>query len=165
MNRSQRTGVGVIAIFYGEVVAAPLLMLAILLRFHSNWYMLVRVPGATISLLLTVSVLEALVTTIAWFIFGLPLVAFWPLESMRRHLGYAYAAALPLGLVAPALLAGALFYGHHHDPRLPLMGRALFLETFGFMLVSSLVAINRYLKLAAQAEALIEAEAEVASRK
>jgi hypothetical protein len=148
-----------VALFYGELVAAPLLMLVILLRFHSNWYMLVRVPRATISLLIAVSVFQALVTAITWCVSGLPLLAFWPIESMRRHLTVAYAAAVPMALLAPGLLTAALWYSRHRYPATPFMHKALFFQTAIFMLVASAVAINRYFKLTRQAEAVLAEQA------
>jgi len=154
MNRSQRIGLAMVALFYGELVAAPLLMIIILMRFHSNWYMLVRVPGAT-----TVSIFQALVAAITWCASGIPLLAFWPVESMRRNLGLAYAAAVPLALLAPALLDAALWYSRRRYPATPFMHKALFFQTAVFMLVASAVAINRYFKLTRQAEAVVAEQA------
>lgn len=160
MNRSQRMGLGLVALFYGELVAVPLFMLVVLLRFHSNWYMLANMPRFTIVYLFTVSTFEGLMAAITWCIFGSALVAFWPADSMRRSLALAYAAALPLAVLAPSVLGTLLALGHRQNAKVPLIGRVLFIETAGFMLVTSLVAINRYLKLERQAETVLASTGE-----
>jgi hypothetical protein len=157
MNSQQRIGIGIIALFYGEMVAAPLFMLAVLLRFPGNFAMLAHQPRFTLLYLATVAAFEGLTAAITWLIFGSMLIVAWPPAKMRANRVAAYAAALPLALLAPALLAMLLLRIHALDPHVPAMQRALFWETFCFMLVSSLVAIYRYLKMSAQAEELVAA--------
>jgi hypothetical protein len=155
MNSQQRIGLSVIALFYGELVAAPLFMLAVLLRFPGNFAMLARQPRFTLLYLITVAAFEGLTAAITWLIFGSIIVVALPPEKMRANRVATYALALPLAALAPTLLAMLLLEIHALDPHVPNMQRALFVETFCFMLVSSLVAIYRYLKMSAQAEELI----------
>jgi len=155
MNSQQRIGLGIIALFYGELVAAPLFMLVVLLRFPGNFAMLVHHARFTLLSLITVAAFEGLTAAISWLIFGSMLVVAWAPSKMRAHRAAAYAMALPLAALAPALLALLLWRLHAANPRFPAMQRALFWETFCFMLVSSLVALYRYMKMSEQAEKLI----------
>jgi hypothetical protein len=164
MKRSQRMGLGLVALFYGELAAIPVGMLIVLLRFPSNWQALVKYPGFAISTLLTVSVFQGLIAAITWSIFGLAMLVLWPTESMRRHMRWTYATALPLGLLAPALLGTTLFFIHRKDPRTHLMDWPIFLETFSFMLVCSLGAIFWYFRLSEKAETLLAVKKELQSR-
>jgi hypothetical protein len=155
MNSQQRIGISIIALFYGELVAAPLFMLTVLLRFPGNFAMLAHQPRFTLLYLITVAAFEGLTSAITWLIFGSILVVVWEPAKMRANRAAAYAMALPLGLLAPGLLAALLWKLHALNPQMPQIQRALFWETFSFMLVSSLVAIYRYLKMSEQAEKLI----------
>jgi hypothetical protein len=155
MTAPQRVGLGLLAFFYGEAVAAPLFILAVLLRFPSNFQALVHHPRFTFMYLGTVTAFEGLTAAIAWIAFGSILVAFWAPERMRQEIGFYYATVLPLALLAPALLALALAQIHAAHPEMPRMSWPLFLETAGFMFVSSAVALNRYLKMSQQAEELL----------
>lgn len=155
MNKQQRIGVGIIALFYGELVAAPLFMFAVLLRFPGNFSMLARNPRFTLLYLVTIAAFEGLTAAITWLIFGSILVVAWEPKSMRANRAAAYAMALPLALLAPGMLAALLWRLHALHPQMPPMQRALFIETFCFMLVSALVAIYRYMKMSEQAEKLL----------
>jgi len=164
MNRSQRIGLGLVALFYGELAAIPFGMLVVLLRFPSNWHALMKYPGFAISTLLTVAIFQGLVAAITWCVAGLPMLVLWPTESMRRHMRSAYAAALALALLAPAMLSPALYFIHRKDPRTPLMSWPIFLQTSSFTLVCSAAAIFWNFRLNEKAEMLLEAKEELRSR-
>jgi hypothetical protein len=151
----QRVGLGLLAFFYGELVAVPFFLLAVLLRFPSNWTALVHHTRFVLLYLATVAAFEGLTAAITWFVFGSAMVALWLPQRMRQQVGLVYAAALPLALLAPSLLALALIHIHAAQKQFPLMSTPLFVETFGFMLVSSAVALHRYLKMSSQAEELV----------
>jgi hypothetical protein len=155
MNSQQRIGLGMVALFYGELVAAPLFMLIVLLRFPGNFSVLVHQPRFTLLYLITIAAFEGLTAAITWMIFGSLLVVAWQPSEMRVNRGAAYAACLPLALLAPGLLAALLWRLHALHSAIPHITRTLFLETFFFMLVSAVVAMYRYLKMSAQAETLL----------
>lgn len=160
MTVPQRIGLGIVGLLYGEFVAAPLFALAVLLRFPGNFLALVHHARFTLFYLLTIAAFEALICAITWFVFGSLLVALWPVASMMRNRILVYLSAIPLGLLAPALLSAGLWRAHRQTAGLPLMNKVLFLETFGFMLVASVVALHGYLKMARQAEEVLAAGGE-----
>jgi hypothetical protein len=160
LTAPQRIGLGMVALFYGELAAVPLYILAVMFRFPSNWWMLWHYTRFTLLRLLQSTAFEGLIATITWMVFGSLLVAAWQPANMRKHRWLAYLVAVPLAGLAPALLAIPLWRLHRQVPQVAIMDKALFIETFLFMLASSDMAIHRYMKFSAQAEKTVAAGGE-----
>jgi hypothetical protein len=152
LTGSQRVGLGIIAFFYGESVAAPLFILFVMFRFAGNWWMLLHHTKFTLVRLIQTTAFNGLICAITWFIFGSLLVWLWHPASMWSHRRWNYAAAVPLALLAPGVLAMLLWRLHHSAPQIAVMEFPLFAEMAGFMLISSLVALHKYPGMVRHAE-------------
>jgi hypothetical protein len=160
LTAPQRIGLGTVAFFIGELVAMPTFMLAVLIRFPQNWATLVHHTRLALLVMFTSAAFEVLVAAITWFVFGTLLLYWWLPAQMLRVPGLRYLVAIPLGLLSSGLLFFALLKIHRADPHTPLMHWALFWETFFFMAVATVVAMQRYPSLVRTAEQTVAAGGE-----
>lgn len=146
LTRAQRVSVSFPALFWGNLFAAGCLALAIIVRNYHEVAVMVHFKVFTIQLILSSCLLESLVASLTWLIFGTLLVSYWQPESMFERKPLVYATAIPMGFLSAGLLWLAVHYVRHRALANVQVSRMALIVTVIYTTIVAAVTLHNYMK-------------------